>query len=61
MLTTDPNNQESGDDEVWVDLEQLDEPDLQILAEKVYALLRREVMLDRERMGQGRPGSGWSR
>lgn len=47
----------SEDDEaVWVDVENLEELELRIIAEKVMEMLTRDLLLERERMGLA---EGW--
>ena len=47
------------DESAWVDVEALDEMELRILAQKVWELLERELLFDRERQGLGEHWGGW--
>lgn len=42
-----------------VDTENLDDVELRIIAEKVFALLQRDALFDRERSGLQDQWSGW--
>ncbi|MBI3959519.1 MAG: hypothetical protein HY328_11990 [Chloroflexi bacterium] len=47
------------DESAWVDVEELEEMELRIIAEKVWELLERDLLFDRERQGLGEQWGGW--
>lgn len=47
------------DEDVWVDVEELEEMELRIIAEKVMEMLTRDLALERERMGLSERWGGW--
>ena len=53
----------SGDDEqgetFGIDVDELQEVELRIIAEKVWELLKRDLRVDGERQGLGERWSGW--
>jgi len=50
---------EDEDDPLWVDVEDLEEIELRIIAEKVWEMLARDALFERERRGLGDRWSGW--
>ncbi|MCB0116642.1 MAG: hypothetical protein R2873_10145 [Caldilineaceae bacterium] len=62
MVETTGNNQSNAEDPLnGRTLEDLDPSELQQLADRVYEQLRRELLLERERMGLSRPFPNWPR
>ncbi len=55
----DEDDDWAGESEVGVDIENLDDVELRIIAEKVIALLQRDALFDRERRGLQDQSSGW--
>lgn len=47
------------DEAVWVDVEDLEEMELRIIADKVMEMLTRDLLIERERMGLSERWSGW--
>ncbi len=47
------------DESAWVDVEELEEMELRIIAEKVWELLERDLLFERERQGLGERWGGW--
>lgn len=50
---------EDEDESLWVDIEALDEFELRILAEKLYQMLERDLLIERERKGVRETWTGW--
>ena len=56
------SHSDDDDDEaesVWVDIGELEEMELRIIAEKVWELLQRDMLFGRERQGLGERWGGW--
>lgn len=50
---------EDEDDSDWVDVDDLEEVELRIIAEKVWEMLARDALMERERRGLGDRWTGW--
>ncbi len=53
------SNSGDEDESVWVDVEGLEEMELRIIAEKIWELLERDLLVERERQGLGARWGGW--
>lgn len=54
-----PDENSDEDAPLWVDVENLEEMELRIIAEKVMEMLTRDLLIDRERRGLGEGWRGW--